>query len=106
MNPQIVVKKGRTVTVPVGLGFDVSNDTFSSEIREEPNRESQHIATWTITFLTDGTDGELILTLDDSVTGEIVQSKGYMDLKRITAGEPVDVFDDIVEVLFKETVTA
>lgn len=102
---QIIVHKGRTVILPVSLGYDVSADTITSEIRVDKDRESDLIASWTVTFLTDGIDGELILTLDDSVTSEIENSTGYMDLKRVTAGEPLNVFDDPLEVLFKETIT-
>lgn len=102
---QVIVQKGRTNTVQLGLGYDVSNDTFESEIRAEKNHESTHLATWVVSFLTDGTDGELILTLDDSVTSEITKSTGWMDVKRISAGEPLTVFDEPLEVLFKNTIT-
>lgn len=105
MDP-IYVDKGRTVKVPVGLGIDVSDDAFTSEIREKPNRTSDVIAEWTVTFLTDGTDGELILTLDDSITSAITKTKGYMDIKRVTNGEPISVFSEPLEVIFRETVTA
>lgn len=103
---QVVVHKGRTVVLPVSLGYDVSDDTITSQIRVDKDRESTLIAEWVVTFATDGTDGELILTLDDAVTGLIEKSKGYMDLKRVSGGEPVNVFDDPLEVLFKDTVTA
>lgn len=102
----IVVYRGRTVRVGISLGYDVSGDTISSEIRVDKDVESDLIATWVVSFLTDGTDGEIILTLDDSVTREITKSSGYMDLKRITNGEPVNVFDDPIEVQIKNTVTA
>lgn len=103
---QIVVHKGRTVIVQVSLGLDVSNDTITSEIRVDKSPDSELIATWNVTHATDGTDGELVLTLDDSVTKLIKKSTGYMDMKRVTGGEPVDVFDDPLEVLFKNPVTA
>lgn len=103
---QVIVHRGRTVVVPVSLGFDVSADTFTSEIREEKDRESDLIATWDISFLTDGTDGEIVLTLDDAVTAPITKGTGWMDIKRVTGGEPVSVFDEPLEVLFKDTVTA
>lgn len=101
----LVVYKGRTARVPVSLGFDVSDDTITSEIRVDKNFESELIATWDVEFLTDGTDGELILTLDDSVTAVIEKATGYMDLKRVSNGEPLPVFDDPLEVLFKNTIT-
>lgn len=103
---QLVVYKGRTNIVPVSLGYDVSNDTIVSEIRVEKNRESELIATWSISFLNDGTDGELILTLDDSETEDVVRTIGYMDIKRISNGEPLNVLDDVIEVLIKEPITA
>lgn len=105
MYQQVIVNKGRTTKLQVGFGFDISGDTFFSEIREEPNRTSTLIVEWTPSFATDGTDGELILTIDDSVSGPVTKSVGYMDIKRVTGGEPVSVFDEILEVLFKESVT-
>lgn len=103
---QVIVHKGRRNVLPVSLGIDVSGDEFESEIRAGKNRTSTLIATWTVSFLTDGVDGELLLTLDDSVTTDIEKTIGYMDIKRITSGEPVPVFDELLEVLFQETVTA
>lgn len=102
---QLIVHKGRTNIVPVSLGFDVSNDDLTSEIRVNKDPESTLLATWTVSFASDGTDGELILTLDDSVTSEIEKSTGYMDIKRVTAGEPVSVFDEPIEVLFRNVIT-
>lgn len=103
---QIIVHRGRTVIIPVSLGIDISGDTFTSEIRTDKDPEATLIATWTVGFATDGKDGELVLTLDDSVTSQIEHSTGYMDIKRVTAGEPVNVFDEPLEVLIKDTVTA
>jgi hypothetical protein len=102
---QITVHKGRTKILPVSLGNDVSADTFTSEIRAEKSRSSDRIATWDVSFASDGTDGELILKLDDSITSSITKSKGYMDIKRISGGEPFDVFDEPLEVLFRDSVT-
>lgn len=103
---QIIVHKGRTNILLVGVGYDVSNDVITSQIRVDKSRISQLIATWQVSFVTDGTDGELMLTLDDSVSGPIVKSTGWMDLKRVTGGEPVNVFDEPLEVLFREPVTS
>jgi hypothetical protein len=101
----IQVHKGRTTVITVSLGYDVSDDVFTSEIRVDKDPTSDLIATWDISFVTDGTDGELRLSLDDSATVEVTKSKGYMDIKRVTSGEPVAVFDDPLEVLFKNVVT-
>ena len=102
----VVVHKGRTNTLPVSLGVDVSGDTFTSQIRTHESTTSSLIATWTVSFLTDGTDGELILKLDNSVTSLIVQKTGFMDIKRVSLGEPIPVFDAPLPVLFREAVTA
>lgn len=102
---QLIVHKGRTNRVSFSLGYDVSGETFASQIRVEANQTSPLIATWNVAFLTDGTDGELVLTMDNLVSGAIVQAKGYMDVKRVSGGEPLAVHDDVLEVLFKETVT-
>lgn len=105
MSSQVIVHKGRTNTIQVYLGIDVSDDDLSSEIRSEPDQDAPLIVTWDVSFLTDGTDGKLVLTLDDSVTSGIAESGGYMDVKRITGGEPVPVFDQPLEVVFRGTVT-
>lgn len=102
MTDIIVVHKNRTNIITVSLGIDVSDDTITSEIRTD---SGTLIATWTVTFGSDGTDGELILTLDDSVTGAITYPVGLMDLKRVSNGEPFPVFDKPLEVEFRETIT-
>jgi len=102
---QLWIYKGRTNIIQLALGYDVSNDTFASEIRKEDNRESDLIATFEVSFETDGIDGELILTIDDA-DSELEASRGYMDVKRITGGEPIQLFDEPLEVLIKDPVTA
>lgn len=102
---QIVIKKGRTKVVSVKLPDDVSLDVITSQIRTGRTKTSTLIATWDVSFETDGSDGEVILTLDDSVTSEIAYKKGYMDMKRIIDGEPTDVFDHPLEVVFKSPIT-
>lgn len=102
---QLIVYKDRTNIVPVDLGFDVSADTIESQIREGKSDDSVLIAEWVVTFQTDGTDGLLYLTLDDSVLDEITQTKGYMDMKRISGGEPLPVFAEPLRVRFRDSVT-
>jgi hypothetical protein len=101
----IVVHKGRTNIIACDMGMDVSADTITSEIRSEPDVSSPLLATWEVTFLTDGTDGELVLTLDDVITGQIKANSGYMDIKRVSGGEPLPVFDKPLEVTFRGSVT-
>lgn len=103
---QLVVHKGRTNIVPVSMGFDVSQDTFASEIRVGKKSSSDLIASWDIAFETDGVDGELVLTLDDLVSGEIEETLGYMDIKRTSGSEPLPVFDEPLEVLLVSSITA
>lgn len=105
MSGEVIVHKGRTNIVEVSLGIDVSGDTFTSEIRKEPSRTSTLIAAWVVSFVTTGVDGELLLTMDDSVSSAIEVKTGYMDLKRMTGGEPIPVFDRPLPVLIRETVT-
>lgn len=101
----VVVHKGRTNKVLIDMGIDVSADTITSEIRSEPDQSSPLIATWDVDFVTDGEDGELVLTLDNTITEQIEANSGYMDLKRMVSGEPVPVFDKPLEVTFRGTVT-
>lgn len=105
MSSEVVVHKGRTNTITVSLGIDVSADTITSEIRSEPDVSAPLIMTWEVDFVTDGTDGELVLTVDDVVTSGIKANSGYMDIKRVTGAEPVPVFDRPLEVQFRGSVT-
>lgn len=99
------VYKNRTNIIKVDMGFDVSADTITSEIRASKDDDSTLIATWDVAFETDGTDGMLILTLDDTITDAIEAKKGFMDLRRFSGGEPLNVFNAPLTVLFKETIT-
>jgi len=106
MSSKVIVHKSRTNVIGVSMGMDVSGDTITSEIRSEPDIEAPLIATWEVSFKTDGTDGELILIIDDLESGQIKANSGYMDLKRIVDGEPLAVFDTPLEVSFRGSVTA
>ena len=106
MSNKVIVHKARTNIITIDLGMDVSADTFTSEIRAQPDHTSDLIVAWTVGFATDGSDGLLSLTLDDAVTSGITVDSGYMDLKRVTGGEPVPVFDRPLDVSFQGSVTA
>lgn len=105
MSNKLVVHKSRTNVITVSLNMDVSADTITSEIRSEPSTTAPLIATWSIAYATDGTDGELIFTLDNSVTETIEATTGYMDIKRVSGSEPLPVFDRPLEVEFRAAVT-
>lgn len=105
MSTVLVIHKGRTNIVTASLGMDVSGDTLTSQIRSEPNQEAELIATWNIEFATDGTDGELVLTLTASETDNIEARRGYMDIKRIAGVEILPVFSKPLQVDFLGTVT-
>ena len=98
----LVVYKGRTNVITVSLGYDVSADTITSEIR---TAGGTLIVAWTVAFVSDGVDGELKLTLDNSVVSTVEHTTGLMDLKRVSGGEPLPVFEQPLEVEFRETVT-
>jgi hypothetical protein len=101
----IVVYKNRTNILPVSFGFDVSGDTFASDIRVDPKPDADLIASWGISFATDGVDGELYLTLDDETCSAITNTRGFMDMKRTSDGVPLPVFAEPLEVSFQDAVT-
>lgn len=103
---QIIIYKGRTNVIPISFGFDISNDIITSEIRTDKKSTSPLIATFDFAFESDGTDGKGSLILDNSVTSGITRTIGYMDVKRVSNGEPLPVFDEPLEVIFKFPVTA
>ncbi|MET0786496.1 MAG: hypothetical protein ABWY25_07320 [Paenisporosarcina sp.] len=106
MSSKVIVHKDRTNVVTVSLGIDVSADTITSQIRSEPDVNAPLIATWEVSFKTNGADGELILRLDNTETSQIKANSGYMDLRRVVGTEPISVFDTPLEVSFRGTVTA
>lgn len=99
------VHKNRTNTLMVSLGYDVSQDTILSDIRVDPNHESELIARWMVSWKNDGRDGELLLTMSETVTSEIPHTMGYMDLKRVSGGESFPIFEHPILVHFQEVVT-
>lgn len=106
MSGEVIVYKDRDNVVRVHLGTDVSADTFTSEIRTEPSQLATLIATWGISFETDGTDGKLLLELDAITTGGISAKVGFMDIKKVSGALELPVFDRPLEVVFREAVTA
>jgi hypothetical protein len=102
---KIIVHKNRTNILALDMGMDVSGQTITSEIRSEADVGSPLLATWIVTFATDGKDGQLVLRIDDNETSQIKANSGYMDLKRIVNGEPMAVFDSPLEVTFRGSVT-
>lgn len=103
---QIDIHRYRTNNILVRLGFDVSLDTFASEIRKAEDPTSELLGAFTWTFATDGTDGDIILTMTSTVASAITLANGYMDVKRISGGEPYPCFSRPVEVAFIGAVTA
>lgn len=103
---RIVVDVNRTTIVTVNVGFDVSGETITSEIRKGESHTSELIAAWDVTFATDGTDGALVLTLQNEVSSAITQKNGYMDFKRVANGEPLSLIRETIPVVFRGTVTA
>lgn len=103
MSDAVIVYKGRTNILPVSLGIDVSGDTITSEIRTDTG---VLICTWGVAFDGDGTDGECIFTLDNTITSPISYTRGLMDIKRVSGSEPYPVLDQPLEVEFRESITA
>lgn len=99
----IVIKRRRTERVTIKLGYSVANDTITSQIRVGVSPTSTKIADFQVDVSADGRT--IWLTLDDSITQNITQSGGWMDIKRVTGGEPVDVFDTPLPVVFRNVVT-
>lgn len=106
MADSIRIQKGRTVSFEFTLGHPIGDDTYTSEIREQARESSELIATWNITVKPGGNNRVLIFTLDDSVSREVIQKYGWMDLKRVSGGEPLPVLDSPILVEFREVVTA
>lgn len=106
MSGELIVHKNRTNIVLVSLGFDVSGETITSEIRKSSNHLSTRLATWVVTFDTDGTNGKVILTLPQSEVDLVSTNYGFMDLKRMSGSNALSVFLEPLKVKFQGVVTA
>ena len=105
MDIPVIVYKNRTTRISVSVGIDVSGDVLTSEIKPDEKGEGDVIVPWHVEFLTDGVDGELVLTIDNSVATGITHVTGFMDMKRMSAGEPLPVWIKPLKVVFRNAVT-
>lgn len=101
---KVIVHKGRTCTLQVDLGIDITGDSITSQIRTEPNVESPLLAEWDVTVDVAST-GKLTFVLDDTETASVSVTSGYMDIKRVVGSDAVPVFDEPLEVTFRGVVT-
>lgn len=99
----MVVHKGRVNTKTLKLNMDTTGETIKSEIRERPDIASPLIATWTVTEVDEAT-GEYNLFLDDS-DSLITQATGFMDVIRISGGQPIPCFNRVLAIEFEGSVT-
>lgn len=101
---QILIRKGASKRVRVSFAHnpDVSNDVVTSKITASPRPDSKVLATWNVSYLNDGKDGEILLELDHEATRQISESEGYMNIERSVNGEkPMNVWDEPLEVSFE-----
>lgn len=101
----VIVHTGLTTVITVSLGYDVSSDIVTSQIRAGKSNLSPHIADWAVTFTTDGTDGDLKLTMDDSLYLTKNYRQGYMDMIRTSGGVPYTIFAESLRVVFRKGIT-
>lgn len=104
MSTEIIVQKNRTNYVTLDLGIDITGETITSQIRSEPEVSAPLLAEWVVT-VTDALTGKCLLTLDNTFSGQIVATSGFMDINRLSGTEPLAVFDQPLEVAFRGTVT-
>lgn len=94
----IRVYKDRANILDIDMGIDVSADTITSQIRSKPDVSGALIATWVVTKPNGGSDGLIRLTISAAVASNIEATGGYMDVKRVSAGEPYPGWDRPLEV--------
>lgn len=106
MSSELLVYRDRTTVVPLSLGMNVSGDTITSEIRVGVSPTSTLLGTWDVTFVTDGSDGEVRLEITSLTEAANGVNYGYMDLKRLSSGKSLSVFRVPLRVKFQGVVTA
>lgn len=104
MSSAVVIHKRRENVITVNLGINITGDTITSEIRAAPEVTAPLIATFAVSIV-EPLSGELTLTLSQAVAESIDADSGYMDVKRVTGGVAVPVFDKPLEVEFRGVVT-
>lgn len=88
----------------MSFSYDLGDDIFTSEIRTGPTHEYPLIEEWDVSKK-EGSNNTLILSLDDSKTSGITHVAGWMDVKRVSFGEPLPVLRDPIQVVFIEQIT-
>lgn len=102
-NPVLTVYKQRTnIYEFVFFGMDLSEDVITSQIRRGRSTTSHKIVEFEIRPKTDGKDGRFIFTIDDSNLQSITDVMGYLDIKRMSGGEPLPVLESPIEVVFQK----
>lgn len=104
---QIHIIRGRSKTIEYVSQRDLSGSSFASHIRTARTPESQLLAEWSISYVTDGTDGKLILHLTAEQTAVITVTSGFMDIKANNTGLPdeVEQLTDIIGVTISSPIT-
>lgn len=102
MADSLVVYKQRTnIFEFIFFGQDLSQDVLTSQIRRGQSSNSHKIAEFDIRPRTDGKDGRYIFTIDDSELENIPDVVGWLDIKRVSGGEPLAVLESPIPVTFQ-----
>lgn len=104
MSGTVIVWKHVNNEITVNVGFDLGTNTVKSQIRTKPTRDGVLVADWVVDVV-DAAEGELKLSMTETVSGGITVEKGYMDLVRLVGTEPWPVFDAPLEVSIRDVVT-
>lgn len=105
MSEAVIVHKHRVNELTINLGFNITGDTITSEIRSQPSQDGPLVATWTVTII-NATTGEIKLAMNAAVSGGINVETGWMDLKWVHSGSAKAIFESPLEVSIRDTVTA
>lgn len=95
----VEVERGKTIVLAISVGFNVSSFEFLCEMRQNQSPESTIIATWDVSFETDGKNGELVALLDNSITAALVPNIAWLFLYRVSGSTHLPVFDEPLEVV-------
>lgn len=94
----IPVFRNRTTVHLFDLGMNITGDDIVAQIRAGRETTSALIADWVVE-VTDAATGQGTITLDNS-DSVITAETGWMDIIRVTGGEPLAVMDQPLQVEF------
>ncbi len=82
---------------------NIANDTFRGQIRKHPKQDIIE-ASFVFSFFTDGTDGKIVVVVDDTNTSAITNGRNYYDIEWVkSSGTVIRLLEGVATVTAEVT---